>query len=437
MKISGIKISFLIKLQSRILLCILTLTLCLPAAADDFHYVNTIIGNRAAGLAGAYTALSDDPAGCYYNPAGIAFASNLSLSASVNAYGTHIKKYKAALSKTNGITLDWEQISENLLPNFFGIVRKIGQGSVGFSFVVSDSTQIRQKQYFNDIASTYADNDIASYMININDIDKTYLFGPTYAYPFSDSFSIGATLYWYYKDREIIRNQVLQFEQGQHYLMNYYETKIDQGIRPIIGIMYEPIDKLAIGFSVSKILLLSNDTQQHDIFRNTISENPVVIDSLEYDFSDTDTLYFKNANSDEKDDLPLTIALGFSYFVSSKFLFTADVIYYQETDDKENVLNLSFGTEYYIKEFLALRCGVFTDNANTAELSSTDINQQEHIDILGINLSFTLFQKVSCLTLGMSYGFGNGQSQIITDSIQLQDAEIQNITAYLSASYSY
>ena len=40
------------------------------AAADEDHYNNIIIGDRPAGMGGAYTAISDDPSGLYYNPAG-------------------------------------------------------------------------------------------------------------------------------------------------------------------------------------------------------------------------------------------------------------------------------------------------------------------------------------------------------------------------------
>src|SRR3990172_2529925 len=54
--------------------------------ADEYHYNNILIGDRAAGMAGAYTAISDDPSGLYYNPAGIVFAPRRSFSASVNAY---------------------------------------------------------------------------------------------------------------------------------------------------------------------------------------------------------------------------------------------------------------------------------------------------------------------------------------------------------------
>ena len=43
-----------------------------PARADDNHYQNFLVGERAASIGGAYTALSDDASGAYYNPAGLA-----------------------------------------------------------------------------------------------------------------------------------------------------------------------------------------------------------------------------------------------------------------------------------------------------------------------------------------------------------------------------
>ena len=55
----------------------------------DFNYINDHFGDRATGLGGAYTAISDDPSGAYYNPAGIVFAFDNQISLSVNSY-----KYK-------------------------------------------------------------------------------------------------------------------------------------------------------------------------------------------------------------------------------------------------------------------------------------------------------------------------------------------------------
>ena len=407
MKLSGVKISSTI-------FC-LCLFLASAAFADDYHYVNTLVGNRSPGLGGAYTAVSDGPAGCYYNPAGIAFAPRTSLSASANALATSKKTYKGPLLLEDGNRVDWEQDSFDLLPNFFGIVLKFGSGTVGFSYAVPDSIQRRQRQIFHDILS--GSGKIDTYTININDSDKTYLFGPSYAYAFSDSFSVGATLYGYYRDREIIRNHLLQYENGQQYLSNCYETKIEWAYKPILGTIWEPLDKLALGLSLSKTYAASSDYEKQTI---TNSTSAITLETL---------------SSSEKDKFPLTISLGAAYFASPRLLLSGDIRYYEEISDRPAVYNLSLGTEYYFTDTLALRAGFFTDMANTPELSSTSVNQPEHVDIYGISLSFSLFRRMSSITLGILYGFGKGQSQIIQNSSTMYDVEIQNLALYLSASY--
>jgi len=39
--------------------------------ADGEHYKNSLIGGRAATMGGAYSAISDDASGSYYNPPGL------------------------------------------------------------------------------------------------------------------------------------------------------------------------------------------------------------------------------------------------------------------------------------------------------------------------------------------------------------------------------
>lgn len=39
--------------------------------ADVDHNIKGAFGDRAAGMSGAYTAVSDDASGAYYNPAGL------------------------------------------------------------------------------------------------------------------------------------------------------------------------------------------------------------------------------------------------------------------------------------------------------------------------------------------------------------------------------
>jgi long-chain fatty acid transport protein len=63
--------------------------LLLFACARDARaqYRSYLVGGRAAGMGGAFTALADDGAGPFYNPAGIAFATSESISMFSSVYG--------------------------------------------------------------------------------------------------------------------------------------------------------------------------------------------------------------------------------------------------------------------------------------------------------------------------------------------------------------
>ena len=58
-----------------------------PAHADDDHEHNYIVGERAVGLAGAFTAIADDSSATWYNPAGLSETSYSSFSLTAAVYG--------------------------------------------------------------------------------------------------------------------------------------------------------------------------------------------------------------------------------------------------------------------------------------------------------------------------------------------------------------
>ena len=406
-------------------------------SADPYHYVNNLVGNRAAELGGAYTALADDTAGCFYNPAGIAMAAGDSISASMNAYVRSNKKYKDTLRGVDGHMMDYEQEASSLLPNFFGVVKRAGDGWIGLSYAVPDSMEIRQKQSFYNIRSSYSGNPIDHFIININDSDKTYLFGPSYARRITENLSLGVTLYAFYRDKQIIRNQVLQFNQGEHYWLNYYEDQQDWGYRPMLGAVWEPVDKLSIGLTFSKIYVSSSSHEQQTLLRDSTATTPVEINGDSYDFSDTDTLYINSQDSSDRDEYPLRTTLGLAWFYSPRFLLTTDFSYSASVADKEAVLNAALGAEYYLRDDIALRTGLFSDLANTPSLSKTKTNQAEHVDSYGISLSLTYFNRSSSISLGTSYALGSGEAQVVADSTVIQDVEMHTFALFLAASYAF
>jgi long-subunit fatty acid transport protein len=387
------------------------------AVADEYHYTNILIGERAAGMGGAYTAVSDDPSGLFYNPAGIVYAPSSNISASVNAYNLQDKNYKQGLS---GLS-DWKRKSTTFVPNFFGIIQPVGQGVIGFSYAVPDSVTEDQ-----DLDLANPASGISRYIINFNNDDRTYKIGPSYARAVNDRFSLGATLYFHYWARQWISNQLAILDNGSYQHNNTYFKTSEYGVEPMFGMMWSPVDKLALGLTASKTLLYSSSLASQLIVRDATTKEIAVT---------------KN-NSDEKRVQPLRLTAGAAYFPTSKLLLSMDVSHFSATrdatfGDRIAVTNVAFGVEYYLKPSLALRGGIYTDNANTPKLQSSLSNQREHIDLLGLSASVTRFTRNSSLTLGLNYASGDGHAQIVGGSNDIQNVTTRSVTVFMATSYNY
>ncbi len=400
------------------------------AYADDLHYNNILVGDRAAGMGGAYTAISDDPSGLYYNPAGIVFAPGRSFSASVNAYQYSKKTYKDVLGG-NG----WERVSSNLLPNYFGVIQPLGSGKIGFSYAVPDTRLENQAQTFENLGTT------TRYVINMNDTDYTYNFGPSYAIKLNDRLSVGGTLYMHYRDRQLISNQLQNLVPADYEWRNSYDSTSEWGVKPVLGVMWAPKDKLSLGLTVSKTSMISSSRRIQNTIRSAGSGSTV-------------PSYSVWESSDDR-QFPWVTTAGAAYFPSESLLVSADLSLYSAEsytltfkekssgaadalrNPKSSTFNAAIGAEYYPNAKIAFRGGLFTNMANTPTLSTGASGQPEHVDMYGVSLSASHFTRSSSLTLGGSYSYGLGKSQVLLGSASLQDVEMQNLTAFLSAAFTY
>jgi len=397
----------------------------LAVMADVRHYNNILIGDRAAGLAGAYVAISDDPSGLYYNPAGIVHATTKNISGSMNAIHTTETIYKNAI----GNNTDWVRSSNELLPNFFGMLQDFNGGKFGFSYAVVDAVLENQDQDFNNIGSS-----INNFAINFNNQDKTIYFGPSFAMALNKKFSLGVTVYGHSRQKEQILHQYIDIDvsNGNFAELTDYNSISETGIRPIIGLMYSPVERVSFGMTIAKTTILSttNRTQNTE----TIVTNNVVI---------------KNGRTDNSDDikrkLPLTVSAGLALFVNNSLLVSGDLTYQEAIDDRISVINFAIASEYYVSPTMALRGGVFSNFSNAPELSASrpadSAAQAEHIDYYGIALSTSWFTANNTLSVGINWSKGKGEAQLFQTTsggvAQLQSVVSTTLTMFLSATYSY
>ena len=419
------------------------LFLCGSASADDYHYTNLLIGDRASGMGGAYTAVADDATGLYYNPAGAAYATGRSISASVNAYYSTEKVYKNVIGGN-----DWVRESSSLLPNYFGVVQPAGKFKVGISYAVPDSIMEDQDQSFTDInfGPTLQQYNpgakIATYIINFNNESSSLNFGPSIAVELSESLSTGLTLYYYERTSQWILNQEIKTNLGGYeWTNNYFEIE-EWGIRPVLGFMWAPVDTVSVGLSVSNIVIQGSNTKIQYSYRR---ENIAFPDpSTGNVISNVISMPDAPSSYGEKRKYPYQIGLGLAWFPSQSLLVSADINHYTAVHytvvrdyDFEAVTNFSLGAEYYLAKAWAMRAGFFTDFANTQKISKNDIDQDEHIDLYGATLSLSHFTRNTSVTLGAGYTYGEGDAQIVGGINQVQDVTSEGLMLFLSSSFSY
>ncbi len=390
------------------------------ARADAYHYTNVLVGDRAAGMAGAYTAVSDDATGLYYNPAGIVYSSGRNLSASVNAVSVMDETYKGAVGGS-----DWKRSSSSLLPNYFGVIQPLGPFKVGISYAVPDAITSDQRQAFKSSGA------VTDYQINFNQESKTYIAGPSVAAELADGLSAGLTLYWYQKSALTIMNQVIARGDGTFAWQNNYQGRIEEGIRPVLGLMYSPADKVSLGLAVSSI---------YDIWART-SQQTSAQDSAD---ATKNVIPPQTASDNTLVRYPTQVNFGAAWFPISRFLLSAEADYstgvgYQPIlqRDIHPVLNGAVGGEYYFTSSLAGHAGFYTNFANTSRVDSGKTGQPEHVDLYGGTLSLSGFTRSAAITLGGAYTYGQGQAQIRAGYPDIQTAVINGWMLYLAASYSY
>ena len=321
---------------------------CFAAAqlkADDTHYKNMLVGERAATMGGTYVAISDDSTGCYYNPAGIAYAVGESLSGSGNV----MHKMKTVYSETIG-TEDWVRESETLVPNYFGVLKKYKSYSFCFSYVVPEAFIEHQDLVFDSPLST-----VKKYYQSLHSEDITYLMGPSGAVRIGDSFSIGLTLYYHY--RSFMRQQHYFLEETDGSYEVFYESKKqrEDGVMPKIGMQWSPWSLLTVGMALDQTFLINAPSQGDFSYHST--DNSTGTASLFTTMNRT--------KSEVKRKLPTHLAFGVAYFPTPSQLYTVDLDYYQAQEKgRADIMNYSGGTEYYINPTNAVRFGLFTNYTN-------------------------------------------------------------------------
>ena len=378
-----------------IFLLISIFTFCTEVlASEPYNNIYGFYGERAAGLSGAYTALSDDPSGAFYNPAGLAFSYHDGFSISASNFKNTSKSYKGV--DTPGQV--YSQRSEGFEPNFIGVLKRYNNIKFGFSVINTYNYSYDRTDQVNLPLVSPTINQTKNFT---KEKYSQLLAGPSFAFLITNKLSFGISLYYIRDTKNFAKTQFQRYTDNTSVMRSFIDNRMTGGVMPIIGIQYQPFTKLALGASLRRIFVGGGNRLYNEVYIDTARTNSInSVDFVEgtdngYSSIESGRIYKRpNLNS----SIPQTteVRLGLAFFPTSRFLTSFDTIYtsgyktFRNQDTfsslgnsisystnngevreltRRSTVNFAAGMEYYIAETFAILGGVFTNEPNSKPIS--------------------------------------------------------------------
>jgi long-subunit fatty acid transport protein len=392
------------------------------AYADVNHYKNILVGDRAATMGGAFAAVANDTSGTYYNPSGIAFYDGGGLSATANVYHLQYSTYKKAIRNN-----DWNRNSDELVPNFFGIIKTWGRSSFGASIAVPDSFTQNQDQILQNLPATSTGDAIKMFAFNLHTQDSTYLIGPSYSYRINDKMAVGLTLSYHYRKNRTLNYETIWYTDTDYEVANNVIELSENGLEPKLGFLMNITDKLSAGFVLNHTYLISSKYTDQATSKAR-SSNDMILTKQELKNKRNTTTHIGLGTAYRPIE-PLLLTLDFDVFTAPE----ADIF---SPSGYKNVFNFSLGGEYKINQRNTVRLGLFTNKSNMPE-PTKDTFLVSHVDMYGISTGYSLTYAATTFTFGLVYSAGSGYSQVYAGTSEVVKTFTHTLTGIISTSYNF
>jgi hypothetical protein len=422
-------------------LCSMACMLSTATFADIYHYNNVIIGERAQGLGGAYTAVADDASGVYYNPAGLAFAQSNDISGSANAFYSKKVTYKDVFEGQ-----DFIETSNGTFAPFFGAMQKLDKyvkGLVGgFAYYNIDTELSEQKDEVKDAVVDASVNNkyiILRRTLNLKRSSTGASVG--LGYRMTPSLSLGFALTYLNYDeltQSFLSVQQTYLDGRFDVAQNIRDRLTTYGLEPAFGVQWAPFTKLSTGFVIKKGQFASSKYVKDTVKTQLVYKAPTGT-SVKSETVAPAT----ESSANPIGSPPLQARLGVAYFASPELLATFDLSYtaavddidssYKELNKRAAVLNEHIGVEYYMTPSMPLRLGLFTNNDGRKDFSAYNI---EKIDYKGATIFMAWAQPNSQIALGTILQKGTGKAHKVSSTTE-QSVEAFSYTIAFSATHSF
>jgi hypothetical protein len=414
-----------------------------PTVYDNMHMFP--VGSRAAGMAGAYTALGCDEAALQYNVASLACAGSSRLELSANIYMIQSLDVPGAFGEGQ----DLEAITYHAVPSIVGGTRILrdpdddsgaGRVALGLSVAVPHSLALTaapgDPQNPNFLTSRVRDTITTADLGVAWQIDRTIALG----------VSVGAGLRTYEGSFDFLATDSFTVacpgnpaECRSFLFIARDEESLAVGGRAKLGMRITPIDELALGLSVTSPSLDFYGTS------SLVTVAALAIDDLA---GSVDFAPFPERLTGSSDlSLPFRVAVGIAYIASPRFTLSFDAslnfphevraaydltqteiqgvpaLTDSELLDTELIYerqwqpNFNIGAEFGITDKVAIDVGAFTDLSSVPSQVGADAEDAVHM--FGGTVALGLLGDHARGWFGISFEAGQATSQVFDGALDL------------------
>jgi long-chain fatty acid transport protein len=392
---------------------VLTALLALAASsarADFYNNRNFLVGERAAHLGGAFTAIADDATAGWYNPAGLASIRATSVLMTANAYALALNRRAIQVGQP-GQDAQLNLFSFGGVPTTLGIAIPFDSGfTLAFPVLITDRIRVVGRAARDGISTRPAllggPELYTKYTTTLNFDLVTTVAGPAVGYRINDNLSVGLSL--------LLHVQALAYESGAEYesaagraTESFTNSVSAVGFIPVLGVLWKPSPRLRLGLSYAAqtISLFGNNSYVASAVSTsgqTFSLVGDVFASAKYPHRLTVGValplprrFFLSADA--------SYSFGMAYKLPNGLLNTSDPNFVQVEDGH---LDVSVGSEWVLNDTQALRAGLFTNLS-----SAPDSQASEKVHMFGASLAFAVKVGIFWTSVGLVAQYGRSGAQ--------------------------
>jgi thiamine-phosphate pyrophosphorylase len=422
----------------RLLACVVTILLAIaaPARADDSRYQDYPVGSRAMVLGGAFTALSDDPSGLFYNPAGICDTRKTNVNVSASLYGYEQQTRGSIQIGSGQFSLDaLNQL--NVIPGEAGILKGIGEldergARIAYGF---DLTVPEFRNYGTDATTPFQEHTLVT--------DRTFNLAAGVGFRATDELNLGASLQYQlrlFSTTEDALNVTSSTDSkvGVYHAAASFEAG---SLILVLGAKYRWRSEWLFGASIGLPGLPVNSS-------GSVQVQDVVADPDAPAGSRT-TVSLRSASVSTRNGVPALMRIGAAWVHAHQWTLSGQITahlpaHYDRFDlsdsdlstrlriqdhvDRNAVVDFNLGGEYLVNAEYSVALGLFTSRSGAPSFKlnpdgsiAADSSLLPRVDLYGATTTLGLIGQHSISRLGVSASYGTGQDAIPNDPTGIID----------------